>query len=84
VLPATTSSPPLLAVDGVPHTLVMMSIDTSRRQIRIETGGASTGSLSDQPSPAPEIPASVPTDAFYVEVVPGAAWGSWQQRPHSS
>ena len=84
MLPAITSPPPLLSVDGVPHTLITMGIDNSRRQIRIETGGAFTGSMSDQPSPVPQIPASVPTDAFYVEVVPGASWGSWQQRPHSS
>jgi hypothetical protein len=83
-LPATASSPRLLAVDGIPRILAMMSIDNSRREIRMETGGAFTGSVTEQPSPMPEIPVSVPIDAFYVKAVPGASWGSWQKNSRSS
>ena len=62
----------------------MITIDQPRRQIRIETGGAFTGSLTEQPYPVAVIPASVPVDAFYLEAVPGASWGSWQKDPRSS
>jgi len=44
---------------------------------------AFTGSMSDQPSPVPQIPHPYRL-MLLCRSCAGASWGSWQQRPHSS
>jgi hypothetical protein len=68
-------------VDGAIYVFVSMGIDRDRHQIRIETGGKLQGSTAEHTSLVPTIPADVPTDAVYVDDIPGASWGSWQSHP---
>lgn len=79
--PKTSSFPPLIDVNGGTYIFVSMSIDRARHQIRIETGGPFHGSMAEHASPVPIIPPTVPTDAVYVDDIPGASWGSWQSQP---
>jgi hypothetical protein len=47
--------PPLIDVDGVSYVVMMISIDRSRGQVRIQTGGIFSG-VPDNARERPDLP----------------------------